>query len=96
MVSFKNSILIMTSNLGSGAIMDTFLALGGAEGAGGPSNKERGPMRELVMAAVRSHFRPEFINRIDDFIIFDPLKLEQIKAIVRLQVSVAQPPSRDN
>lgn len=40
----------------------------------------------MVMMAVRSHFRPEFINRIDEFIMFDPLEQEQIKSIVRLQV----------
>jgi hypothetical protein len=42
----------------------------------------------MVMMAVRSHFRPEFINRIDEFIMFDPLEQEQIKSIVRLQVRV--------
>jgi ATP-dependent Clp protease ATP-binding subunit ClpA len=42
--------------------------------------------REMVMMAVRSHFRPEFINRVDEFIMFDPLEQDQIKAIVRLQV----------
>lgn len=41
------------------------------------------------MASVRSHFRPEFVNRIDEFIIFEPLRQEQIKAIVRLQVGLA-------
>jgi len=71
-VSFKNSIIILTSNLGSGAIME-------ADG-------DVPLMRNMVMSAVRSHFRPEFINRIDEFIIFDPLRLEQIKSIVRLQV----------
>lgn len=40
----------------------------------------------MVMMSVRSHFRPEFINRIDEFIMFDPLEQEQIKSIVRLQV----------
>lgn len=45
--------------------------------------------RDMVMMAVRSHFRPEFINRIDEFIMFDPLEQEQIKSIVRLQVGAA-------
>jgi hypothetical protein len=43
-------------------------------------------MRELVMEKVRKHFQPEFINRIDEFIIFEPLAAEQIETIVRLQV----------
>ncbi|GFH21574.1 uncharacterized protein HaLaN_18908 [Haematococcus lacustris] len=72
MVSFKNTIIILTSNLGSAAIMD-------ADG-------DNQLMRSMVMAAVRGHFRPEFINRIDEFILFDPLGQEQINAIVRLQV----------
>lgn len=38
------------------------------------------------MAAVRGHFRPEFVNRIDEFVVFDPLRLDQIKGIVRMQV----------
>jgi ATP-dependent Clp protease ATP-binding subunit ClpA len=46
----------------------------------------------MVMMAVRSHFRPEFINRIDEFIMFDPLEQEQIKSIVRLQVGAAGRP----
>lgn len=67
-VSFKNALIIMTSNLGSGYILDD------PEAA-----------QEHVMAAVRGHFRPEFINRIDEFAIFDPLQRDQIKSIVRLQ-----------
>lgn len=43
-------------------------------------------IRGMVMGAVRSHFRPEFINRIDEFIIFDPLGQDQLRSIVRLQV----------
>jgi hypothetical protein len=49
--------------------------------------------RDMVMMAVRSHFRPEFINRIDEFIMFDPLEQEQIKSIVRLQVRFTDSPS---
>lgn len=67
-VSFKNSIIIMTSNLGSSYILES------SEQA-----------RDAVMAAVRAHFRPEFINRIDEFVLFDSLKKEEIKSIVRLQ-----------
>jgi ATP-dependent Clp protease ATP-binding subunit ClpB len=73
-VSFKNAVIILTSNLGSGALLEAELA-GGHEGA-----------REAVMAAVRAHFRPEFVNRIDEFVVFDPLRMDQIKGIVRLQV----------
>jgi hypothetical protein len=73
-VSFKNAVIILTSNLGSGALLEAELQ-GGHEGA-----------REAVMAAVRAHFRPEFVNRIDEFVVFDPLRMDQIKGIVKLQV----------
>ena len=69
-MSFKNAIIILTSNLGSSMIIDA-------------ANKTEA--RDMVMTAVRSHFRPEFINRVDEFVIFDPLEQEQIKSIVRLQ-----------
>lgn len=71
-VSFKNAIIIMTSNLGSASVLEAF------------GDKQQA--RDMVMMAVRSHFRPEFINRVDEFIMFDPLEQDQIKAIVRLQV----------
>ena len=81
MVSFKNTIIILTSNLGSSSILMTASLDPDSDSA---DSRQR--IKDSVMAVVRSHFRPEFINRIDDFIIFDMLRLEQIKAIVRLQV----------
>jgi ATP-dependent Clp protease ATP-binding subunit ClpB len=77
-VSFKNTIIIMTSNLGSAAVFESL--------------DDKAAARDMVMMAVRSHFRPEFINRIDEFISFDPLEQEQIKAIVRLQVRFGKKP----
>ncbi|GLC34593.1 Chaperone protein ClpB3, chloroplastic [Pleodorina starrii] len=79
-VSFKNAIIILTSNLGSANILEmTSLLLRGDERA------TKATIKDLVMGQVRSHFRPEFVNRIDEFIIFDPLSQEQIATIVRLQ-----------
>lgn len=72
-VDFKNSVIIMTSNLGSTSILPT-----------GAGNEEE--MRERVMAALRGHFRPEFLNRIDEIIIFRPLSREQIGNIVEIQL----------
>lgn len=74
-VSFKNTIIILTSNLGT-TTMDI------------PEDEEASRSRryDAVMAAVRSHFRPEFVNRIDEFAIFDQLRKDQIKEIVRMQV----------
>jgi ATP-dependent Clp protease ATP-binding subunit ClpB len=71
-VDFKNTVIIMTSNLGSAAI---------AEYAGNPEK-----MRAAVMEIVRSHFRPEFLNRIDEIIIFRNLSLSDIKKIVEIQL----------
>ncbi|KXZ44338.1 hypothetical protein GPECTOR_69g431 [Gonium pectorale] len=78
-VSFKNSIIILTSNLGSTNILEMASALESNDSA------TRSAIKNLVMAQVRTHFRPEFVNRIDEFIVFDPLRSEQIAQIVRLQ-----------
>lgn len=72
-VDFKNTVVIMTSNIGSQYIMDL-------------GEKDYEEMRGRVMDAVKAHFKPEFLNRIDELIIFHGLGLEQIKAIVEIQV----------
>ncbi len=73
-VSFKNTIIIMTSNVGS-----QFIASAGEEGLTEESRKQ-------VMEALRSSFRPEFLNRIDDVVVFQPLGLEDIEHIVDIQL----------
>ena len=70
-VSFRNAIVIMTSNIGSSHVLE---------------EDDAQAAKDRVMAAVRSHFRPEFVNRIDEFIVFHPLGSVQIEKIVRLQV----------
>lgn len=72
-VDFKNTVLIMTSNLGSEWIVDL-----------GPGQETE--IRHRVMEALRAQFRPEFINRIDEIIIFHPLNQEHIRKIVDLQL----------
>jgi ATP-dependent Clp protease ATP-binding subunit ClpB len=72
-VDFKNTVVIMTSNIGSQWIMDL-------------GEKDYEEMRRRVMDAVKAHFKPEFLNRVDELIIFHSLGLEQIKAIVEIQV----------
>ena len=74
-VDFRNTVIIMTSNLGS-----TYLT-GLAAGAG-----KEDEVRRQVMEALRANFRPEFLNRIDETIIFHPLTREQIGEIVQVQV----------
>ncbi|GAA2406884.1 ATP-dependent chaperone ClpB [Streptomyces glaucosporus] len=71
-VDFRNTILILTSNLGSQFLMD-------------PLAKEE-EKREKVMATVRSAFRPEFLNRLDDLVIFSALSGEELRRIAKLQI----------
>ena len=72
-VSFKNTIIIMTSNVGSKAIAEL-------------SGKDEEEMRHQVDAAMAQTFRPEFLNRIDDIVVFHPLGMEQIQKIVDIQL----------
>ena len=72
-VDFKNTVVIMTSNLGTAVLQDTHL----------PESERR----RIVLETMRAHFRPEFLNRIDEIIIFNPLTREQIKAVVDIQLS---------
>ncbi len=72
-VDFKNTVVIMTSNIGSQHIQEL-------------KGKDEGEMRKMVMEAIRSQFRPEFLNRVDDLIIFHPLGIEQLKNIVEIQL----------
>lgn len=77
-VDFKNTVLVMTSNLGSDLIQTL---------ATEPeSNYE--DMREAVMGVVGSHFRPEFINRIDEAVVFHPLEKQQIRGIAEIQLQL--------
>ena len=75
-VDFKNTIIIMTSNIGSQYILDL---------AGDDSRYEE--MRSRVMEAMRASFRPEFLNRIDEIIIFHALQKQELRQIVQLQVA---------
>ncbi len=74
-VDFTNTILILTSNIGSASILDL---------AGDPAR--HGEMERRVNEALRAHFRPEFLNRLDESIIFHSLKQEELRQIVDLQV----------
>jgi len=73
-VNFKNSVIVMTSNLGSQVIQEM----------SGEENYEK--MKDKVMEIVGGHFRPEFINRVDETVVFHPLSQVQIRAIARIQV----------
>ncbi len=77
-VDFKNTVIIMTSNVGSSYILD---AVADKDGNLPESAKN------AINADLRAHFKPEFLNRIDDIIIFNALTLDQVKQIVQLQVA---------
>ncbi|MGI5521053.1 ATP-dependent Clp protease ATP-binding subunit [Micromonospora sp. CA-259024] len=82
-VNFKNTVLIMTSNLGSELITGTQRAVG--FGAGEPgSEQENEELRERLMRRLQENFRPEFLNRIDEVIIFRRLEAEQLRDITAL------------
>jgi ATP-dependent Clp protease ATP-binding subunit ClpB len=74
-VDFKNVVVIMTSNVGSRYLQDNLI-----------DNEISESIRDSVMADLRDHFRPEFLNRIDDTVLFKPLSLEEITEIVDLLV----------
>ena len=83
-VNFKNTIIIMTSNLGSQFIQQKFEAMRGL-----PDAKQANILEETkseVLEMLKKTIRPEFLNRIDDIIMFQPLKKDEIELIVRLQV----------
>lgn len=78
-VDFRNTIIIMTSNIGSPIIQEFFAS-------GKTSTADHAEMERVVKMELRGHFRPEFLNRVDDIIIFHSLKADQILAIVDIQL----------
>ncbi len=91
-VDFRNTVIVMTSNLGSNVIQE-MIQSGTDQGAGKTTRKDsaKNPnhydqIKQAVMNIVATHFRPEFINRIDDIVVFHPLGREQLHRIASLQV----------
>ncbi|KJF24722.1 ATP-dependent chaperone ClpB [Rhodococcus sp. AD45-ID] len=76
-VDFRNTVIIMTSNIGSQHLLEGVTVDG----------EIKPDARERVMAELRGHFRPEFLNRVDDIVLFSPLTLPQIEHIVELQLT---------
>ncbi len=81
LVDFKNTVLIMTSNIGSQYILD-YQVKAAVDGDAGYA-----VMKERVLGALREHFRPEFLNRIDETVVFHALTAEQLKKIVDVQLN---------
>ncbi|EXJ14668.1 ATP-dependent chaperone ClpB [Imhoffiella purpurea] len=77
-VDFRNAVIVMTSNLGSDIIQQR------------AGEENYGEMKEAVMEVVRHAFRPEFVNRLDEIVVFHPLQKDQIRAIARIQIDYLQ------
>jgi ATP-dependent Clp protease ATP-binding subunit ClpB len=75
-VDFRNTVIVMTSNLGSQMIQEQ----------AGDSEADYMQMKASVLAVVQAHFRPEFINRLDELVVFRPLDKKQIKSIAKIQL----------
>ncbi|MDQ3511581.1 MAG: ATP-dependent chaperone ClpB [Pseudomonadota bacterium] len=84
-VDFRNTVIVMTSNLGSQMIQDMFEESDADRG--GDTSAAYTQMKAAVMGVVQSHFRPEFINRLDDIVVFHPLDKSQIREIARIQLT---------
>jgi ATP-dependent Clp protease ATP-binding subunit ClpB len=82
-VDFRNTVVVMTSNLGSQVIQDL----------AGQDNYEK--MKSAVMEIVGGHFRPEFINRVDEVVVFHPLDAKQIRSIADIQLAYLKKRLRD-
>jgi ATP-dependent Clp protease ATP-binding subunit ClpB len=81
-VDFRNTVIVMTSNLGSQMIQDA------AENSEGSDAEEQyTQMKASVLGVVQAHFRPEFINRLDELVVFRPLDKTQIRAIAKIQLA---------
>jgi len=76
-VNFRNAVIVMTSNLGSQRIQEH-------------AGEDYDSMKAAVMEVVGQHFRPEFINRVDELVVFHPLDREQIRMIAEIQLSHLQ------
>jgi ATP-dependent Clp protease ATP-binding subunit ClpB len=81
-VDFRNTVIVMTSNLGSQLIQELT-----SDGSGsGDTEQDYTKMKAAVMGVVQAHFRPEFINRLDEIVVFRALDKAQIRQIARIQI----------
>lgn len=94
-VDFRNTVVVMTSNLGSGAIQDIVqnkafdsISFDGEDSLDEQNDHKYEAMKDAVMEVVSGHFRPEFINRIDEVVVFHPLGRNQIRDIANIQLDV--------
>ncbi|KKW28167.1 MAG: ATP-dependent chaperone ClpB [Candidatus Kaiserbacteria bacterium GW2011_GWB1_52_6] len=88
-VNFKNCVIIMTSNIGSEHI-DKMSGLGFGSGASDTEGQRYSQVKDKVMSALKEFFRPEFLNRLDEIILFDILSPDAVMEIVRMQVEIVR------
>ena len=84
-INFKNTVIIMTSNIGAQYI-DKMQSIGFSRGDEANYNE----VKEKVLSTLKEHFRPEFLNRLDDIIVFDVLSREAVREIVRIQIDIIE------
>ena len=84
-VDFKNTVVIMTSNIGSDILMERLMGRGQIDEQ----------TRNMVMGELKGHFRPEFLNRVDDIVLFKPLRKDEIRKIVDIQLKGVQKRLKD-
>ena len=89
-INFKNTVIIMTSNIGAQYI-DKMQSIGFSKG----EKESYGEVKEKVLSTLKDHFRPEFLNRLDDTIVFDVLSREAIKEIVGIQIDLVKERLKD-
>ena len=82
-VNFKNTVIIMTSNIGA-QFIDKMQSIGFSNG----EKETYDNVKEKVLSTLKEHFRPEFLNRLDDIIVFDVLSKDAIKEIVNIQIEI--------
>lgn len=88
-VDFRNTVVVMTSNLGSDRIQDMMSSDSGYDSS-------YSSVKNAVMEVVGKHFRPEFLNRIDETVVFHPLAAEQVRGIAEIQIQLLQQRLDDN
>lgn len=86
-VNFKNTVIIMTSNIGA-EFIDRMSHLGFESGSSATESERYDQVKGKVMGALKEHFRPEFLNRLDEIVLFNILSQDAIKDIVRMQVDI--------
>lgn len=85
-VSFKNTVIIMTSNVGARQIVNNAVTVGFNSESKENTSQDREKLKETVMGELKAVFRPEFLNRVDDIIVFNKLTSEEIKEIAQLML----------